>query len=155
MYTVTMGNNVIVSIEDPVVPNRIDYAAHLEDAQAANPGASSPSATSPGRASALPNRQDPPHYRSTVVTISPPGALEQLLTQLNARWTPVRHSQGTGPGGAHRTVTVEGSIFKVGVDFLIRVGNVRLASGEVKGMFLEVNLLAVLSPFFPIAKTHS
>ncbi|KAH7880242.1 uncharacterized protein C8R40DRAFT_1165147 [Lentinula edodes] len=34
----------------------------------------------------------PTHYRTTFLTLNPPGALEQLLAQLKARWVPVRQT---------------------------------------------------------------
>ena len=35
MYTVTMGNNVFVSLEDPVCQGRVEYMAQMEAAAAA------------------------------------------------------------------------------------------------------------------------
>jgi hypothetical protein len=86
--------------------------------------------------------QGPTHYRTTFLTIRPPGALEQLLAQLKARWVSVRQSttSGTQRGqSSGQQLTIDGYIFAIGSDWLVRVGNVVLAGGAVKGMLLEVS----------------
>jgi hypothetical protein len=35
------------------------------------------------------------HFRNTLITLRPPGSLENLLVMLKARWMPVRHAAGT------------------------------------------------------------
>lgn len=111
--------------------------------------------TAPGRADLL--QQEPPegqapiplvgpgapaHFRTTFLTVSPPNALEELIEQLRARWVSVR--QSGAPGTLQRShasgqqLSVEGYIFSIGTDFLVRAGNVILAGGAVKGMLLEV-----------------
>lgn len=94
----------------------------------------------------------PTHFRHTFPTLGPPAALEQLLTQLRARWVSVRQTgsstapagssgqKGVGMGtGPH--VTVDGHVYAIGSDWLVRAGNVHLAGGAVKGMLLEVRSL--------------
>ena len=95
------------------------------------------------------------HFRHTFPTLSPPLALEQLLAQLRARWTPVRAGAraGTGAGApsgsqgaaagqmgasAGPQLTVEGYVYAIGSDWLVRAGNVILSGGAVKGMLMEV-----------------
>jgi hypothetical protein len=118
-----MNDNVFVLLEDPLAPTRADVLA----------------AAPPGQASAY--LQGPTHYRTTFLTLRPPGALEPLLAQLKARWVSVRQS---APGVPQRGQTagqqllIEGHIFAIGNDWLVRVGNVILAGGAVKGMLLEV-----------------
>ncbi|OJT15837.1 hypothetical protein TRAPUB_3435 [Trametes pubescens] len=95
----------------------------------------------------------PAHYRYTFPTLSPPGALEQLLAQLRARWVSVRQtgasaaSSGAPGGGSQKSqgsgqqLSVEGHVYAIGTDWLVRAGNVLLAGGAVKGMFLEAEYL--------------
>jgi hypothetical protein len=122
----TMDENVFVLLEDPMAPTRADVLA------AAPPGQE------------LAYIQSATHYRTTFLTLSPPGALDHLLTQLKARWVSVRQSSsaparapGQAAGGPQ--LTIEGSIFSIGNDWLVRVGNVIMAGGAVKGMLLEVS----------------
>jgi hypothetical protein len=124
-----MDENVFVLLEDPVAPTRADVLA----------------AAPPGQESAY--LQGPTHYRTTFLTIRPPGALEQLLGQLKARWVSVRQSTSTGAQrgqASGQQLTIDGHIFAIGSDWLVRVGNVVLAGGAVKGMLLEVSFIALL-----------
>jgi hypothetical protein len=123
MCALTMGENVFVLLEDPLAPTRGDVLA----------------AAPPGQESAY--LQGPSHYRTTFLTIRPPGALEQLLAQLKARWVSVRQSAASGTQrgqSSGQQLTIDGYIFAIGSDWLVRVGNVVLAGGAVKGMLLEV-----------------
>jgi len=124
MCALTMDENVFVLLEDPLAPTRADVLA----------------AAPPGQESAY--LQGPTHYRTTFLTIRPPGALEQLLAQLKARWVSVRQSTTTGAQRGQTSgqqLTIDGHIFAIGSDWLVRVGNVVLAGGAVKGMLLEVS----------------
>ena len=126
MYAITMDENVFIILEDLAAPTRGDVL----------------SAAPPGEEVSY--LQNPSHYRNTFVTLCPAAGLEQLLTQMKARWVPVRQ---TSSGNAMRTqplsggqqLTVDGHIFGIGTDWLVRIGNVVLASGVVKGMLLEVS----------------
>ncbi|KIK06680.1 hypothetical protein K443DRAFT_129622 [Laccaria amethystina LaAM-08-1] len=125
MCALTMNENVFVLLEDPMAPTRGDVLA----------------AAPPGQEAAY--IQGPAHYRTAFLTIRPPGALEQLLTQLKARWAAVRQSS-SGPQRGQTTgqqLFIEGHIFAIGTDWLVRVGNVVLAGGAVKGMLLEAEYL--------------
>ena len=111
-------------LEDPGAPTRYDWMEYAK----ANPDASPPS-----------------HFRVTFPTLSPPLALEQLLAQLRARWVPVRQTSGMGGvaagtmqgAGAH--LTVEGHVYAIGSDWLVRAGMVVISpGGAMKGMLLEV-----------------
>lgn len=66
-----------------------------------------------------------------------------MLSQLRARWVPVR--QTSAPQKAQTSVgqqlTIDGYVFSIGADWLVRVGNVILSGGAMKGMLLEVNFL--------------
>jgi hypothetical protein len=130
-----MNENAFVLLEDPSAPTRADVLAmappDLEPSQVVGPT----------------------HYRTTFLTLNPPGALEQLLAQLRARWVSVRQTSSTAPqrGQAGQQLNIDGNIFAIGNDWLVRVGNVILAGGAVKGMLLEVrNSL----PTFPLNETN-
>lgn len=110
MSAFTMGENVFVLLDDPISPGRYDLQT-------------------------LPLATKPTHLKSTYITLSPPGALEQLLSHLRARWGSVR-GQTTGP-----QLTIEGNIFSIGTDWIVRVGNVIMSTGSVKGILLEVLLV--------------
>jgi hypothetical protein len=120
MCTLTMNENVFVLLEDPSAPQRADIVATSN------------------------NIQNPAHYRTTFLTLKPPGALEGLLSQLKARWASVRqYSTNAPPKGpeAGQQLLIEGNIFAIGTDWLVRAGNVTLAGGAMKGMLLEVSIL--------------
>ncbi|KAK1236616.1 hypothetical protein PQX77_000168 [Marasmius sp. AFHP31] len=128
-----MNENVFVLLEDPLAPTRADIVANPSDG----------------------NVYQPTHYRNTFLTLSPPGALEQLISQLKAPWVPVRQSSNTnmGPRGqasGHQLV-IDGHIFAIGTDWIVRVGNVILAGGAVKGMILEAEYLPLPSLKSPAA----
>ncbi|KAF9247071.1 hypothetical protein BU15DRAFT_84635 [Melanogaster broomeanus] len=133
MYALTMHDHVFVLLEDPAAPTRADVLATIQDT------------TSQGGDGLMPPPMThPSHYRTTFLTLRPPGGLEQLLSQLKARWIPVRQSSASssqrGQGSAQQ-LSVEGLVFAIGNDWLVRVGNVILAGGAVKGMLLEAEYL--------------
>ncbi|KAF7798372.1 hypothetical protein EIP86_009593 [Pleurotus ostreatoroseus] len=131
--------NVFVLLEDPAAFGRADLLQQEPpEGQAPIP------LVGPGA---------PTHYRTTFLTLSPPGALEELIQQLRAKWVSVRQS---GAGVVQRShasgqqLYIEGAVFSIGNDFLVRVGNVVLAGGAVKGMLLEVNILRIFLNSGPI-----
>ena len=142
MCAVTMNDNAFVLMEDPAAPTRADsIGAHLHVSQLTdrhNAVGSTQNTTTTVSADA-----PPPHYRTTFLTVTPPHSLELLLAQLRARWQSVRQAAGQtkgqstlGAGGAQ--LVVEGNVFAIGTDWLVRAGNVVLAGGTVRGMLLEV-----------------
>ncbi|KAI8995632.1 hypothetical protein BD414DRAFT_576340 [Trametes punicea] len=150
MCTLTMNDNVFVLLEDPAAPMHSEYQQKAAELAQSQPGVALP---------------PPAHYRHTFPTLSPPGALEQLLAQLRARWVSVRQSAGGASAasasaaataatattavaaggqkgqGTGQQLTVEGHVYAIGTDWLVRAGNVLLAGGAVKGMFLEAEYL--------------
>jgi hypothetical protein len=67
--------------------------------------------------------------------------MEQLLAQLRARWVAVRQAVSSAPQRGQSTgqqLNIDGNVFAIGNDWLVRAGNVILAGGAVKGMLLEV-----------------
>ncbi|KAG5652458.1 hypothetical protein H0H81_004954 [Sphagnurus paluster] len=136
MMALTMDENVFVLLEDPHAPARTDVLA----------------AAPPGEESAY--LQGPTHFRTTFLTLRPPGALEQLLAQLKARWVSVRQTSTAVPQrgqSSGQQLTIEGHIFGIGNDWLVRVGNVMLAGGAVKGMLLEAEYLPLPVLHSPVA----
>ncbi|OBZ70446.1 [3-methyl-2-oxobutanoate dehydrogenase [lipoamide]] kinase, mitochondrial [Grifola frondosa] len=132
MCTLSMDENVFVLLEDTAAPARAEYLQQIGDpAQSQLPG--------------------PTHYRHTFLTLSPPGSLEQLLAQLRARWVSVRQaSQPTSSQkGTGQQLVIDGHIYAIGNDWLVRAGNVILAGGAVKGMLLEAEYLPL--PTMPTA----
>ena len=120
MCLLTMNDNVFVLLEDPSAPTRADLAYHASQTETAI--------------------VELTHYRNTFLTLSPPGALEQLLSLLRARWMSTKQSAGntTQHKQTAAQLAVEGNIYAIGTDWIIRAGNVILATGAVKGMLLEV-----------------
>lgn len=120
MCLLTMSDNVFVLLEDPYAPTRADLAFHASQSGTAI--------------------VEPAHYRNTFLTLSPPGALEQLLSLLRARWISTRQSAGSAAQYKQTAaqLTVEGNVYAIGTDWIVRAGNVLLAGGAMKGMLLEV-----------------
>ncbi|KAI0698592.1 hypothetical protein BC835DRAFT_1333975 [Cytidiella melzeri] len=129
MCALTMNEHVFVQLEDPVSHSRADLLQSLAEGQVPIP------LTGPGA---------PAHFRTTFLTLSPPGALEQLLAQSRARWVSVRQSGTSGLSqGSGQQLSVDGIVYAIGTDFVVRAGNVILAGGAVKGMLLEAEYLPV------------
>lgn len=122
MFTLQMYDNVFVLLEDPLALTRADVVQAIAD-------------------KAVPPNFQPSHYRTTFLTLNPPGALEQLLAQLKARWVPVRQvltsAAQRGQTSGHQLI-IEGQVFGIGTDWVVRVGIVTMTGGEMKGMLLEV-----------------
>ena len=137
MCALTMEDNVFVHVEDPAAPTKADVLA----------------AAPPGQEAAY--LQIPTHYRTTFLTLTPPNALEQILSQLKARWVPVRQSSGTqkaqvlGP-----QLTIEGHIFAR--SHLLRLGST-LGIGSVDLTDTKRNLIgtAIVTYMFLDARGKS
>jgi len=132
-----MNDNVYVWIEDATAPARAEWLA--TEAEAAQN-----SAQSNGETTSLPIIQ-PPHYRTTYITATPPQSFDLLLTQLRAQWQSTRQSGGPGkaniPTIGGPQLVIEGNIFAIGTDWIVRAGNViQVLGGNVKGMVLEVGV---------------
>ena len=122
MCALTVGENVFVLIEDPFAPSRREYASAPEAYHQAH------------------GNSPPPHYRHTFLTLSPPGALEQLLGQLRARWMTTKQgiTQGQVARGPNaQQLVIDGAVFTIGTDWIVRAGNVVL-NGVPRGMLIEV-----------------
>lgn len=120
MFALTMEDNVFIHLEDPAAPTRADVLAVAPLGQEAM------------------YLQSPSHYRNTFLALRPPGGLEQLLAQIKARWISVRQAAGQRNNITGQQLIIEGRTYSIGTDWLVRVGNVQLAGGAIKGMLLEV-----------------
>ncbi|KAG6854811.1 hypothetical protein C0991_001238 [Blastosporella zonata] len=131
-----MDDNVFVLLDDPLAPTRADVLA----------------AAPPGQEAAY--LEGPTHFRTTFLTLRPPGALEQLLAQLKARWLSVRQSSSSAPQrgqSSGQQLMIDGHQYAIGSDWLVRVGNVCLAGGGIKGMVLEAEYLPLPVLHSPVA----
>ncbi|KAL0949533.1 hypothetical protein HGRIS_009583 [Hohenbuehelia grisea] len=141
LVTLTMNENVFVLLEDALAPSRADIVANAPE----------------GHAQAAIQAQ--PHYRTSFLTVRPPGALEQLLQQLRGHWAPVRHSApGAAPkiqANAPPQLTIDGQVFAIGNDWIVRAGNVMLPGGAVKGMILEAEYLPMIVQHNPMPDNTS
>ena len=139
LSVLTMNNYAFAFLEDPSVPTHAEFlqaqALVAEGAGGSDQDSMSFQLT------------EPPHYRHTFLALHPSGGLEQLLSQLRAKWQSTRQQPMMNQGAAQNRqpgfqLTVEGNMFAVGSDWLVRVGNVILAGGAVKGMLLEVSIIS-------------
>jgi len=124
MCALTMNDNVFVLLEDPAAPMRADVLAAAPPGQEFN------------------FLQTCSHFRTTFLTLRPPGALEQLMAQMKARWVSVRQATAASARGGpapSQQITIDGQVFSIGDDWIVRIGNVALAGGAIKGMLLEVS----------------
>ena len=143
MCAVTMNENVFVLLEDPSAPTRADIISAAAHASQAGGQQGVGGGTEDAAPSGSPANMLPPHYRTTYITVTPPHSLELLLAQLRARWQSVRQAAGqargqTSLGAGGVQLVIEGNVFAIGSDWLVRAGNVVLAGGTVRGMLLEV-----------------
>lgn len=141
MIAVTMNDAVFVLVEDPAVPVVDGIPPPSPDVPLANAEQAPPPPPPPIRAAPMEDEQPRPHRRTNFVIIKPPESLELLLQQLKAKWTPVRQSVGTGgnkQGVGQTQVTIDGAIFSIGADWIVRAGNIMIAGGVTRGMLLEV-----------------
>ena len=143
MCAVTMNENVFVLLEDPSAPTRTDVVSAVAQASQATDLQTAGSTTQDTTSTISPTSL-PSHYRTTYITVTPPHSLELLLTQLRAQWYSVRQTTGQNRGQSSLSaggsqLVIEGGVFAIGSDWLVRAGNVVLAGGTVRGMLLEVS----------------
>jgi len=152
MIAVTMNDVVFALIEDPAVPVPDLIPPPSPDVPLAageQPPPPAPKQTSPEEI------KDRPHRRFSFVTIRPPESLELLLHQLQSKWVPVRQSSttaGAKPSGAAQ-VTIDGVVFSIGTDWVVRAGNIVIAGGILKGMLLEAEYLPLPKSPKPVLTT--
>ena len=140
MCCVTLGNRTFAMLEDQAAPQVAEFASFPNMIQA--PPLSSPTGSGRSKPLASATLLQPPHYRTTLVTTEPVGALEALLSQLGTRWASTRQQGAASknqPASSGNQLVIEGSFFTVGSDWILRIGNVTLAGGALKGMLLEAS----------------
>lgn len=91
------------------------------------------------------NGQD--HPRSTFVTVSSPQNIASMLLQISGRWSTSRqgassNGEGGKAGGGGGHLLIDGFVFSIGKDWIVRVAKVTQAGGAgllVKGIVIEVS----------------
>lgn len=157
MVAITMNDALFVLIEDPSVPvSDPDTPGSPDVPLAAGEQDQYQQQWEPEKPISIPAEpaQDRTHRRTSFVVIRPPESLDLLLNQLQAKWVPVRQSssaasKGSGISGGAQ-VSIEGLVFSVGTDWIIRAGNIILAGGTTRGMLLEAEYLPLPIPPQPV-----
>lgn len=140
-------DNSLVIIEDALAPKRADFMAARMEIRATN---AAKRKAAPGVADAqlglLQEPTEPLHYRNTLLSYKT-GTMEAFINQLGGAWTfqPMKTisgpNLGRSSGGLTHRLKIEGNVFSVGSDWIVRVGSV-YATGEVfKGVIMEVRFL--------------
>lgn len=94
------------------------------------------------------SKKHPDHPRITFVTITPPQNFAPFLSQISGNWTTARTQGGKGAatsgGAAHSAnLLIDGFVFSVGKDWLVRTANVTQSGGALKGCVIEAEYLPV------------
>jgi hypothetical protein len=81
--------------------------------------------------------------RVTFVSITPPESLQSMLAQIAGNWSASRPNaavpgRSVVPAGVGQ-VHLDGHVYSVGTDWLVRIGNVTQPGGVHKGIVIEVN----------------
>ncbi|KZT62089.1 hypothetical protein CALCODRAFT_479290 [Calocera cornea HHB12733] len=146
MHTVTpMGAAdpcTYVWLEDGSVPSRGEYRSQLAEKGAEEAARSR---------MAMLKDEEPAHFRTTFVTLKPPNSLDMLLMNLRASWIPGRQigereawNRAWQAAGNAPHLTLDGFIFHIGSDWIVRVGNLSSPAGGAKGMILEAEYLPLV-----------
>ncbi|KZO94840.1 hypothetical protein CALVIDRAFT_599587 [Calocera viscosa TUFC12733] len=146
MHTVTpMGASdpcTYVWLEDGSVPSRGEYRSQLAEKGAEEAARSR---------MAMLKDEEPAHFRTTFVTLKPPNSLDMLLINLRASWIPGRQigereawNRAWQAAGNAPHLTLDGFIFHIGSDWIVRVGNLSSPAGGAKGMILEAEYLPLV-----------
>jgi len=85
--------------------------------------------------------------RVTFVAITPPESLPSMLAQIAGNWSASRPNAAVPgrsvlPAGAGQ-VHLDGHVYSVGTDWLVRIGNVTQPGGVHKGIVIEAEYLPV------------
>jgi len=159
MTAVTMNDAQFVLIEDPSVPLSDPQTPGSPDVPLAageqDQGSQSQQQPQFEQMQMDETQEQRTHRRTSFAIFRPPESLDLLLNQLQAKWVPVRQSSGTaGTKGKGITggpqVTIEGLVFSVDTDWIIRAGNILLAGGATRGMLLEAEYLPLVNPPQPV-----
>lgn len=131
-------------MEDLSAPKRADYLVAKAEIVAHN---------NAKKASGAPESElqtDPPapaHYRHTLINFKLP-LMEALLDQLGGPWStqPPRATNsmqmmGRNTGGVTHRLKIDGYIWSIGADWIVRVASVFAGGDQFKGIIMEVNPL--------------
>lgn len=114
----TTGDTCFVLCEDTSAPAHATFESTRRAALAQDPNAQVPAR--------------PPHYKSTSLTLSPPTLLGLVFQQIGggAVWS-------NRMPGALPDIEINGAVFQIGEDLIIRVGRV-IQKNQPRGLVIEV-----------------
>lgn len=114
----TTGDTCFVLCEDTSAPSHASFENTKRTTLAQDPTAQVPAR--------------PPHYKSTSLTLSPPTLLGLLFQQIGggAVWS-------NRMPGALPDIEINGAVFQIGEDLIIRVGRV-IQKTQPRGLVIEV-----------------
>jgi len=162
MTAVTMNDAQFVLIDDPSVPLSDPQTPGSPDVPlAAGEQEQGQQEHPPLQQQFDPMPMDEPqeqrtHRRTSFAIFRPPESLDLLLNQLQSKWVPVRQLGSSASGAKAKgitggpQVTIEGLVFSVDTDWIIRAGNIILAGGATRGMLLEAEYLPLVNPPQPV-----
>jgi hypothetical protein len=87
---------------------------------------------------------EPLHFRNTLISFKA-RVVETLIDQLGGAWTSQPMKIVSGPmmgrpsGGLTHRLKIEGTVFSVGSDWIVRVGSVYAAGDQFKGVIMEAS----------------
>lgn len=119
--TMTTGDTCFVLCEDTSAPGHVSFENTKRATLAQDPNAQVPAR--------------PSHYKSTSLTLSPPTLLGLLFQQIGggtvwSNWMP----------GALPDIEINGAVFQIGEDLIIRVGRV-IQKNQPRGLVIEAELI--------------
>lgn len=143
-------DHVVVQIDDPSVPERDKFMEARAQIRAHNVAQ---------RAAGLsdeymePEPESPPHFQHTLVSFKSPVGLdifEQLLNQLGPPWNVTQKSGTSGKaiGGTAVRQRIEGFVYTIGSDWIVKLGTLMAGNDISRGIVLEARFF-FFSPLFP------
>ncbi|CCA66621.1 hypothetical protein PIIN_00304 [Serendipita indica DSM 11827] len=136
------GDQVLTIIEDPTAPKRADYMAARAEAMQANAAKQQAGL----EVAELPPL--PPHFRHTLISYRQ-ASIEALLDQLGGAWNLQQQKptdlgmMGRPTGGTTHRLRIEGRVWNIGSDWIVRVGGVFAIGEQFKGVIMEIEYLPV------------
>jgi len=137
----------LVIVEDATAPKRADYMAARAEIRAANAAKRNAAPGVPDSQLDLTEEEpEPLHYRNTLISFKT-RVIETLIDQLEGAWAsqPIRvmsgPMMGRPSGGLTHRLKIEGTVFSVGSDWIVRVGSVYSTGEQFKGVIMEVSPL--------------
>jgi hypothetical protein len=138
--------NTLVIVEDATAPKRADYMAARAEIRAANAAKRNAAPGVPDSQLDLTEEEpEPLHYRNTLISFRA-RVIETLIDQLGGAWASQPNKPTFGPmmgrpsGGLTHRLKIEGTVFSVGSDWIVRVGSVYAVGDQFKGVIMEASL---------------